>query len=187
MKTAIGLLFLFAVINVSYSTSLREFTFMKSLYAREDMPRLVLTSMITRRIDQVKTLYESKSILEDAKIFCNSTEQSLNLLLESMNANDTQNGEFFESYSHIVQLIADVSNVMNLHYVDYLTVNSRDSFPRDELQAMMDAYISDIEMVRMCEVSMGRADRVDMKILELNEYFKKNNGPMFVAIQILVE
>uniref|UniRef100_T1KSL4 Uncharacterized protein n=1 Tax=Tetranychus urticae TaxID=32264 RepID=T1KSL4_TETUR len=83
-----------------------------------------------------------------------------------MNANDTRNGEFFESYSHIVKLITDVNNIMSFHNVDYLTVNSRDSFPQDELQEMIDAYIGDIEMVRKCEGSMGRADRVDMKIVE---------------------
>uniref|UniRef100_T1KSL8 HTH CENPB-type domain-containing protein n=1 Tax=Tetranychus urticae TaxID=32264 RepID=T1KSL8_TETUR len=63
---------------------------MKSLYAREDMPKLVLTDMVNRRIDEIRTLYERKPILEDAKIFCNSTEQSLQLLLESMDSNDTR-------------------------------------------------------------------------------------------------
>uniref|UniRef100_T1L590 Uncharacterized protein n=1 Tax=Tetranychus urticae TaxID=32264 RepID=T1L590_TETUR len=38
--------------------------------------------------------------------------------------------------------------------------------PRAELQAMMDAYIDGIEMVRMCEIPLGRAKRVDMKIFD---------------------
>ncbi|XP_015793869.1 uncharacterized protein LOC107370393 [Tetranychus urticae] len=166
MKNTIGLIFLFAVINVSYSTTLRELEFMKILYASEDVPKQILSSMITRRIDQIKTLYERKSILKDGKTFYTSTEHSLGLLLESVNSNDTQIGDLFESYSHIVNLLNEVNNLMQIHPVDHLTVDTSDSFSRDNLQAMMDGYIDDIEMVRMCEVSMGRADRVDMKIVE---------------------
>uniref|UniRef100_T1L589 Uncharacterized protein n=1 Tax=Tetranychus urticae TaxID=32264 RepID=T1L589_TETUR len=162
---------------------------MKILYASEDVPKQILSSMITRRIDQIKTLYERKSILKDGKTFYTSTEHSLGLLLESVNSNDTQIGDLFESYSHIVNLLNEVNNLMQIHPVDHLTVDTSDSFSRDNLQAMMDGYIDDIEMVRMCEVSMGRADRVDMKIVERIKslYNEKNNGPMFVAIQILVE
>uniref|UniRef100_T1KKM2 Uncharacterized protein n=2 Tax=Tetranychus urticae TaxID=32264 RepID=T1KKM2_TETUR len=158
---------------------------MKSLYAREDMPKPILTSMVNRRIDQVRTLYEGKSILEDAKIFCNSTEQSLRLLLESMDSNDTRISDLSESYSHIVRLINDVNSAMGIHNGDYLTMDSRYSFSRDNLQAMMDAYIGDIEMVRMCEVSLGRPNRVDMKIVDRlkslsnemrNYHFSKDDG-----------
>ncbi|XP_025018324.1 uncharacterized protein LOC107370505 isoform X5 [Tetranychus urticae] len=185
MKTTVGLIFLFAVINASYSISLRELAFMKSLYAREDMPKLVLTAMVNRRIDEIRTLYERKPILEDAKIFCNSTEQSLQLLLDSMDSNNTRTGDLSESYSHIVRLINDVKSIMGIHNVDYLTMDSRYSFSRDNLQAMMDAYIGDIEMARKCEVSLGRPNRVDMKIVERikslsnemrNYYFPKDDG-----------
>uniref|UniRef100_T1L613 Uncharacterized protein n=1 Tax=Tetranychus urticae TaxID=32264 RepID=T1L613_TETUR len=175
---------LVAVINASYSISLRELAFMKSLYAREDIPKLVLTAMVNRRIDEIRTLYERKPILEDAKIFCNSTEQSLQLLLESMDSNDTRINDLSESYSHIVRLINDVKSIMGIHNVDYLTMDSRYS-SRDNLQAMMDAYIGDIEMVRKCEVSLGRPNRVDMKIVDrlkslsnemLNYHFSKDDG-----------
>uniref|UniRef100_T1KB71 Uncharacterized protein n=1 Tax=Tetranychus urticae TaxID=32264 RepID=T1KB71_TETUR len=168
--------------------------------------------MVTRRIDQVKTLCAKEWIAEDYKTFLNASVQALQLILDSMdsndtqigdlfepysyivnllndsnnvtrtfydsiiksselltetmNANDDQYGDLFESYSHIVQLITDVSNVMKFYNNDYLTINSSSNFTRDELEAMMEAYIGDIEMVRKCEVSLGRSVRVNLRIVE---------------------
>uniref|UniRef100_T1KSL9 Uncharacterized protein n=1 Tax=Tetranychus urticae TaxID=32264 RepID=T1KSL9_TETUR len=90
-----------------------------------------------------------------------------------------------ESYSHIVRLINDVKSIMGIHNGDYLFMDSRYIFSKDNLQAMMDAYIGDIEMVQKCEVSLGRPNRVDMKIVERikslsnelqNYYFPKDDG-----------
>ncbi|XP_015793980.1 uncharacterized protein LOC107370505 isoform X6 [Tetranychus urticae] len=166
MKNTIGLIFLFAVINVSYSASLRELDFLKSLYPREDIPKLVLTAMVNRRIDQVKTLYERKLILEDGKTFYNYTEQSLHLFAESIDSSDIPKSKLFELYSDIVQIINEVNKLMGIESADYLTVNSDTIFSKINLLAMIDAYIGDIEMVHKCEVYMGRADRLDMTIVE---------------------
>uniref|UniRef100_T1KI98 Prolyl 4-hydroxylase alpha-subunit N-terminal domain-containing protein n=1 Tax=Tetranychus urticae TaxID=32264 RepID=T1KI98_TETUR len=159
MKATIGLIFLFAVINVSLSLTLRELEFIKGLYPHEDIPKLLITSLVNRRIDQVRTLYERESIGKDAKTFLNTTNQSLQLLLEAMDSNNTQIGDVLENYSQIVGIMEDVSHNMEVPNFDYLHLNLRSSFDREELQNLLDAYIDDIEMVRMCEVSLGRSDR----------------------------
>uniref|UniRef100_T1L615 Uncharacterized protein n=1 Tax=Tetranychus urticae TaxID=32264 RepID=T1L615_TETUR len=134
---------------------------------------------------EIKTLSEKNLILDNGKTFYNYTERSLNLFLESIYSND--NSELFERYSRIVQILSEGNKLLRIHSTDYLTVNSDTSFSRDELLAMIDAYIDDIEMVQKCEVPLGRPNRVDMKIVELNGSFAKNNGSGFVAIRILVE
>ncbi|XP_025018320.1 uncharacterized protein LOC107370505 isoform X1 [Tetranychus urticae] len=164
MKTTVGLIFLFSVINVAYSASLRELDFIKSLYSHEEIPMMVINYMVNRRIDQVKTLSEKNLILDNGKTFYNYTERSLNLFLESIYSND--NSELFERYSRIVQILSEGNKLLRIHSTDYLTVNSDTSFSRDELLAMIDAYIDDIEMVQKCEVPLGRPNRVDMKIVE---------------------
>uniref|UniRef100_T1KSS5 Uncharacterized protein n=1 Tax=Tetranychus urticae TaxID=32264 RepID=T1KSS5_TETUR len=120
--------------------------------------------MVARKIDQVKNLYGYRDIPKDAKTFYNSTEQSLQLLLKSMN--DTQISDATKYYSNVVELTYFVEKELKIVDVDYISVNSRSSLPRDELQAMMDAYIDDIEMVRVYEVSFGHSDRVDMEIVD---------------------
>ncbi|XP_015793979.1 uncharacterized protein LOC107370504 [Tetranychus urticae] len=168
MKTTIGLIFLFAVVNVSFSSSLRELNFIENLYTLKDIPKLVLTSMVNRRINQVKALYESVSIYKDTKTFYNATEQSLKLVLDYIDSNNTLIMNIFSRYSRIVRLISNVAEQTEIPNFDYLNFGSGfvNSLPRKELQGMLDAYIDDIEMVRKCEVSLGRSDRVDMKIVD---------------------
>ncbi|XP_015794403.1 uncharacterized protein LOC107370968 [Tetranychus urticae] len=166
MKTTIGLIFLLAAINVSLCSTLRELEFIKGLYPHEDIPKLLISSLVNRRIDQVRTLYKGESIGKDAKFFLNTTDQSLQLLLQSMDSNINDTQIVLENYSHIVDIIMDVFHIMQVPNLDYVSVNSGSSFAEEELQHLMDAYIGDIEMVRVCEESLGRSDRVDMNIVD---------------------
>ncbi|XP_015794402.1 uncharacterized protein LOC107370966 [Tetranychus urticae] len=166
MKTMIGLIFLLAAINVSLCSTLRESEFIKGLYSHENIPQLLISSLVNRRIDQVRTLYGGESIGKDAKIFLNTTDQSLQLLLQSMDSNINDTQIVLENYSHIVDIIKDVCHIMQVPNLDYVSVNSGSSFAEEELQHLMDAYIGDIEMVRVCEESLGRSDRVDMNIVD---------------------
>ncbi|XP_015793978.2 uncharacterized protein LOC107370503 [Tetranychus urticae] len=170
MKNTIRLILLFAVINVSYSEStmmpsLRELDFIKSLYPREDVPDMLLTSLVNRRIDQVKTLYEKFSSYKDSKDFYNNTEQSLQLLLES---NRTSNADFYKAYERIVDRIVDVNYIMGIDDNEHMTINTlfEDTESYDLQAILLSAYIDDIEMVCKCEDSLGNSYRVDMKIVD---------------------
>uniref|UniRef100_T1L611 Uncharacterized protein n=1 Tax=Tetranychus urticae TaxID=32264 RepID=T1L611_TETUR len=88
-----------------------------------------------------------------------------------MESNKAQINDVYKAYARIVDSMFEVYKVQKVTGVgyintDYLNVNGRDSFPREELQAMIDAYIGDIEMIRKCEVSLGHPDRVDMEIVD---------------------
>ncbi|XP_015793870.1 uncharacterized protein LOC107370394 [Tetranychus urticae] len=161
MKNTIGLIFLFAVFNVSLS--LRELDFIGSLYP-EGIPKQLLNLLVTRRSNQVKAKSALESIPRDAKTFYIETEQSLQLLLKSMN--DTKISDATQYYSDVLELLYHAEKDLKFVNVDFMTVDSRSSLPKGELQAMIDAYADDIAMVLVYEAAFGRLDKVDMEIVD---------------------